>query len=191
MNIFNVFKKKPKQESVPYVFEEIKPNIIEKMSEKPAATKFMNVDLEKPQGVHKIPPRITKMSDTSWAKSTETKSFGITGSTGPVGSKGQAGWTGSSGNSGNSSQWKNPFFPDNDRGFQSPSKIKNKILDDRVGIPIKISLNTIIDHPDLIFIGKSKIDGYPLYRYIGNNGKTLMERYPVEELFDASEYKKR
>lgn len=187
MNIFNAFKKKSKQKSVPYVFDEIKPNIIEKMSEKQVATKFMNVDLEKPQGVHQVPPKITKMSDSSWSKSTEVKSFGATGSTGPSGSNGQAGWAGASNYS---SQWKNPFFPDNNRGFQSPSKIKNKIHDDGVGIPVKISLNTIIDHPDLIYIGKSKIDGYPLYRYVGKDGKTLMERYPVEELFDASEYVK-
>jgi len=186
MNIFNPFKKKPKSKAEPYTLHEVKPNIIEKMSEKPVVTKFINVDLESPQGSHIIPSKVSKMTDTDWmGKHGSYGIAGISGSTGYAGT-GITGSTGSSSAAAAATQWMNSYG-----SYHSPLPQPKKKIDDKSGIPIKISLNTIIDHPDLVYIGKSKIDGYPLYRFTGADGKLLAERYPVEELFDATEILKK
>jgi hypothetical protein len=41
------------------------------------------------------------------------------------------------------------------------------ILKEKENMKIFVSLRFPVEHPDLIFIGKSRIDGNPIYEYIG------------------------
>lgn len=74
-------------------------------------------------------------------------------------------------------KWQAPF--DNsptgeDWGKTKPDK--NKLPP----IIVKINLPKF-DHPDLHFMGNSKLDGFPIFRFIGDD-PTILKKYPYEEI---------
>lgn len=135
-------------------------NIVEKPTAKSTNTEFISSDKS-----------VIKTSE----KLEATKKFENTYK-GVSGSAGASGYFGYTGSTGSASPYKN-------NSTSGPNKV---VKDTKTGIPIKINLSIIVDHPDLTFIGYSKLDNYPLYRYTGTDIRDIVQRYPVEELLDSS-----
>ena len=78
-------------------------------------------------------------------------------------------------------KWHAPF--DNSptgKDFGKPDPIKSKLPP----IFVKINLPNF-DDPDLHFLGNSESDGFPIFRFIGDDPTTL-RKYPYEELHNFS-----
>ena len=184
MKLLELLSPKKKEKKGAPVLEEIQPSVVEKMSEKRESKNFLDVNPNNLAEVKQKKSNASKSYDTAWEKPEYhyKSSSGVSGSAGVSGTSGPMGVSGStyygtyygptntsapqdSFMSGATSVATHPSF--NFRGDGSLSTSWNKPKKNASPIVFKINSHNVENDPDLILVGHSKVDGFPIYKYTG------------------------
>lgn len=171
MKLLELLRPKKKEKKSAPALEEIQPSAIEKMSEKIETKKFLDINPRDLTEINQKKTNTSKSYDTVW----ERPEYNYASSSGVSGSI--------SGSTGISGAFQGDASPGT--SWRRPTKKVNVSP-----IVFKINSQHVENDPDLILLGFSKQDGFPIYRFEGSdyNLQVLSRKYEIEELFDASQF---
>lgn len=205
MQILDLFKSKKKEKkNTTVVLEEVQPSVVQKMTEERETKKFLDVNPHDLSETRKKKSNASKPYDDAWEKpeyhplgsSGRSGSMGISGTSGPFGISGSAGFNTSSGSTQSSfsrGSTHSSFVSHQEFNFHGDGSLTTSRRLKRVDpIVFKINSQNVENDPDLVLIGFSKLDGFPIYEFRGTdyNLQVLSRKYEIEELFDANKFRK-